>query len=587
MSRKPKHRQRAPKVETITKFKRFGFRSYFLLTLALLLASGLIWYASRSPSASSYLNLGDGLESTLETISKSNSNRELKQLSDETFELFPTLALDDKLSAWQVLAAIAVRRQALAKDEPQRLKAVHDELVARQSIVNLSQKSPSQLLQALSRLEQAARDNIAQADPDVARQATSSLILVTSLRYAQRPEGPEPLAEVLSLIGSIEGKFIPDASLIQVLEICLEAFSQQQAPDAAEKIATLLESLFGESNDKELAQWANLVREKQWLRDRQVVEQLSLASSGNQAALTKIKQTAVDLLEHNPSAMGPSLFGVQRALELAQFLENLGQSEDAQEIHQSVESLLVSRVQAGELEKIKARSRTSVKRIGLLGQTVPLPAALKADNSKGAELAVVQFVGNAPPTQQMKSSLTELTRFGALGCRVIVASPELRDEEFVAAYGDLAPAVTLLSQSESQKLAEQCFLPTGPFLLVFDQGKLALCGSPLERVQQWLENAVAQTAGANGNNDRYNFTLLSDGTLSVETFGTNVFTGNINGDTEIGIFNANTGAIVTGAFDDDSGPGLYGALTNVTLTAGNYTLVIGDYDTNFSNTSTL
>ena len=100
MSRKPKHRQRAPKVETITKFKRFGFRSYFLLTLALLLASGLIWYASRSPSASSYLNLGDGLESTLETISKSNSNRELKQLSDETFELFPTLALDDKLSAW-------------------------------------------------------------------------------------------------------------------------------------------------------------------------------------------------------------------------------------------------------------------------------------------------------------------------------------------------------------------------------------------------------------------------------------------------------------------------------------------------------
>ncbi|MFN7576611.1 MAG: DVUA0089 family protein [Planctomycetota bacterium] len=101
------------------------------------------------------------------------------------------------------------------------------------------------------------------------------------------------------------------------------------------------------------------------------------------------------------------------------------------------------------------------------------------------------------------------------------------------------------------------------------------------------EFAVAQTAGANGNNDRYNFTLLSDGTLSVETFGTNVFTGNINGDTEIGIFNANTGAIVTGAFDDDSGPGFYGALTNVTLTAGNYTLVIGDYDTNFSNTSTL
>jgi hypothetical protein len=101
------------------------------------------------------------------------------------------------------------------------------------------------------------------------------------------------------------------------------------------------------------------------------------------------------------------------------------------------------------------------------------------------------------------------------------------------------------------------------------------------------EFALAQPAGANGNNDRYNFSLAFDGTLSVETFGTNVFTGNVNGDTELGIFNATTGAIVTGAFDDDSGPGLYSALSSISLTAGNYVLVIGDFDTNFSNTSTL
>lgn len=101
------------------------------------------------------------------------------------------------------------------------------------------------------------------------------------------------------------------------------------------------------------------------------------------------------------------------------------------------------------------------------------------------------------------------------------------------------------------------------------------------------EFAVAQPAGANGNNDRYNFTLLSDGTLSVETFGTNVFTGNINGDNEIGIFDASTGLIVTDAFDDDSGLGLYGALTDIALTAGNYVLVIGAYNTDFSNNSTL
>ena len=101
------------------------------------------------------------------------------------------------------------------------------------------------------------------------------------------------------------------------------------------------------------------------------------------------------------------------------------------------------------------------------------------------------------------------------------------------------------------------------------------------------EFAVAQPAGANGNNDRYSFTLAQDGTLSIETFGTNVFTGNVNGDTEIGLFNATTGAIVTGAFDDDSGLGNYSLLSNLALTAGNYVLVVGDFDTNFSNTSTL
>ena len=101
------------------------------------------------------------------------------------------------------------------------------------------------------------------------------------------------------------------------------------------------------------------------------------------------------------------------------------------------------------------------------------------------------------------------------------------------------------------------------------------------------EFAVAQPAGANGNNDRYNFSLAQDGTLNIETFGTNVFTGNVNGDTEIGLFNATTGAIVTGAFDDDNGTGNYSLLSNLALTAGNYVLVVGDYDTNFSNTSTL
>jgi len=101
------------------------------------------------------------------------------------------------------------------------------------------------------------------------------------------------------------------------------------------------------------------------------------------------------------------------------------------------------------------------------------------------------------------------------------------------------------------------------------------------------EFAVAQPAGANGNNDRYNFTLAQDGTLNIETFGTNVFTGNVNGDTEIGLFNATTGAIVPNAFDDDAGPGFYSLLSNLTLTAGNYVLVVGDFDTNFSNTSTL
>ncbi len=118
---------------------------------------------------------------------------------------------------------------------------------------------------------------------------------------------------------------------------------------------------------------------------------------------------------------------------------------------------------------------------------------------------------------------------------------------------------------------------------VFSLGALAL-GGQYNRVGEF---AVAQLAGANGNNDRYNFSVAVSGLLSAETFGTNVFTGNINGDTEIGIFNAASGAIVTGAFDDDSGPGLYSRLQDVFLTAGDYVFVIGDFDTNFSNTSTL
>jgi hypothetical protein len=118
---------------------------------------------------------------------------------------------------------------------------------------------------------------------------------------------------------------------------------------------------------------------------------------------------------------------------------------------------------------------------------------------------------------------------------------------------------------------------------VFSLGTLSL-GGQYNRVGEF---AVAQPSGANGNNDRYNFSVAVSGLLSAETFGTNVFTGNVNGDTEIGIFNAANGAIVTGAFDDDNGPGLYSRLQDVFLTAGDYVFVIGDFDTNFSNTSTL
>lgn len=492
MSRKSKRHPKVRPAESLTEFKRFGFRSYFLLTLALSLASGLVWYASRGPETTPYLNLGDGIEATLEAVSNSTSPRQLKQLSDEAFELFPTLGPEEKLSAWQVLAAIAVRRQGLAQDEPQRLKAVHDELVARQSIVNLSQKSPSQLLQALSRLEQAARGNLSQTDPAVARQTTSSLILVISLRHAQRPEGTESLKEILALLQSIEGRFIPDASLIQVLEICLEAFSQKQSPKDAEEIAIKLETLLGESSDTALAQWANLIREKQWLRHREIVEQLSLASTGNAAALTKVKDTALDLLQHNPSTKGPSTFGVQRSLELAQFLENLNHPEDAKAIHQTIQSLTTgrSRISVNELEPLKSHSQLALKRISLLGQQVQVPAALLSNAPNRAAVAVVQFVGVTNPSQNLKASLSELARFNDRGSRVFIAGPELGNEGLVAFFGDLSPQITLLSQSEAKKLAEELFVPPSQFLVVIDQGKLALSGAPMDRVQRWLENRL-------------------------------------------------------------------------------------------------
>lgn len=102
------------------------------------------------------------------------------------------------------------------------------------------------------------------------------------------------------------------------------------------------------------------------------------------------------------------------------------------------------------------------------------------------------------------------------------------------------------------------------------------------------EFAQSLTAGANGNNDRYSFTIPAAGTLDARTFGTSVFTGNTNGDTEIAIFDS-LGNVVPNAFNDDGGTGngLYSELVGVPLAAGSYTLVVGDFDTNFSNTSTL
>ena len=108
-------------------------------------------------------------------------------------------------------------------------------------------------------------------------------------------------------------------------------------------------------------------------------------------------------------------------------------------------------------------------------------------------------------------------------------------------------------------------------------------GSTTNRVGEF---AVPQPAGALGNNDRYTFTLAAASTLTMFTAGVAGFTGLTNGDTEIGLFDS-LGNIVPTAFDDDNGDGAYSRISNLTVPAGSYTLVVGDFATNFSGTSTL
>lgn len=89
-----------------------------------------------------------------------------------------------------------------------------------------------------------------------------------------------------------------------------------------------------------------------------------------------------------------------------------------------------------------------------------------------------------------------------------------------------------------------------------------------------------------GVHDRYTFSLGSSATVSFGTDFQNVLL-NQTVDTEVGLFDAATGNIITNAFDDDSGPGLYSQVNNVLLGPGTYTIVVGAFNTNFSNTSTL
>lgn len=110
--------------------------------------------------------------------------------------------------------------------------------------------------------------------------------------------------------------------------------------------------------------------------------------------------------------------------------------------------------------------------------------------------------------------------------------------------------------------------------------------NPFQQYSSVGEFAVAFAAGANGNHDRYTFSLAQDGLIYISTTAQPGFTGITSGDTEIGVFDA-AGNIVTDMFDDDDGAGTYSFIAPTFLTAGTYTLVVGAWDTNFDNTSTL
>jgi hypothetical protein len=463
--------------------KSGNFRSRwgaFLLTLLVALIAATIWGNFRRPATSIEFNPEAEIDSTLAAVAVTNSKRQLDELTTQLFALLPKLDAARSIPVWKVLVAVADRREELARDAEQKASATRDQLVACQALVNAARGRYSDLVPALYLLEDLAKKNTEGADDRVAKQALNSRLLASAVGYSQIKQDAMAIEQFCETIKQASKRFPLDTEMMRLLEGCLEEFGRLGASEISDRVVTTIREQYGLSSDPKVTAWVKLISEKQKLASLKIVEQLVKASRGDELAFSEVSKAASELIRAKPSE-----FSLQSSLDLAQFLENLGKIEPARIAYQGIVSLVDVDCSVEDLTRIQKAAQTSLDRLGLIGQKMELPG--QGNAAILSEITVVQFVSSRNSLLPLRDAIAELAPFADRGCRLLIGSPDMTNEELVAGFGSLAKSVGLLQQSESEKLGLKWHLTSSPFVYVFDRGVLVQTGTPLDRLKPWLE----------------------------------------------------------------------------------------------------
>lgn len=452
----------------------------FLLTLLVALIAATFWGNFRRPASSIEFNPEAEIDSTIAAVAATSSKRQLDELTTQLFALLPKLDAARSIPVWKVLVAVADRRKELARDDESRASATRDQLVACQALVNAARGRYSELVPAVYLLEELAKKSSEDADDGVAKQALNSRLLVSAVSYSQIKQDPMEIEQFCETIKQAAKRFPLDPELIRLLEGCLEEFGRSESKEVSERVVTTIREQYGLLSDPKVTAWIKLISEKQKLASLQVVEQLVKASRGDEQAFSEVSKAASELLRAKPSE-----FALQSSLDLAQFLENLGKIEPARVAYQEILSLVDVDCSPEDLTRIQKAAQTSHDRLGVIGQKMELPG--QGNAAILSEITVVQFVSSRNALLPLRDAMAELAPFADRGCRLLIGSPDMTNEELVASFGSLSKSVGLLQQSESEKLGLKWHLTSSPFVYIFDRGVLVQTGTPLDRLRPWLE----------------------------------------------------------------------------------------------------